>query len=486
MSHRIQLGNVQQMDGGKGINVSNHYSSRAFALAGAGQTAGTFSVTVASAVAYAMLRRNDPYYLRALQEFEKDIPEAAQIIRDRVSRKRGVPMYTAKINPVVVWLTVFGSYAMTWLAGRGHPYPVGANMLTKVSYPHIFCIWGIMLAMRRRPPYAVTYIAAGAGIPLDILESANTLTTGRVVTYPCEAKVRNLDSRGQLIDGEKGGVWPVTLDIAELTREFSRETRDRLLHMELQRPLMIGIVSSAVLAQNMQKRSHGGFDGFVIELKTAGGHVHILKLGKTPALHRFQNLNPQVPFWLAGGYASPEKLVEAKELGAAGVQYGSITAFAEESGFEPSLRQMLLQAIRDGDLEVVLDMLASPTGFPFHVALRPQHWVRSCDVGHLRVPVIVRQEGRAERVLFRCSAEPIDQFVRKGGDQADTSDRECLCRQLLGAAGLENPVTHQVDSPIVTLGREAVEQVPRFLDWLDTRPGKTYTAESVIEYMAAA
>lgn len=485
MTNANPLARVEQMDGGKGINVSNERSAHAFAVAGAGQTAGTFSVTVIAAVANALLRKRNPNYLLALEEFEKDVPEAVEIIRTRVERKQGVPMYTAKINPFVFWLTVFGAYAMTWLAGRDHPYPVGANMLTKVAYSHVPCLMGIMMAMRKRPPGSVTYAAAGAGIPLPIVEAAANVATDHAATYQCEARIRHLDSQGRLID-EEDGFWPVTFDLDELSRDFSQSTRDRLRRMELERPYMIGIVSSASLALSMQKRSQGGFDGMSVEEGIAGGHVHLLKPGKTPMLERFQRLEPQVPFWLAGGYASPEKLAEAKSKGAAGVQYGSITAFAEESGFEPQLRLQLLQALRKGELEVVLDMLASPTGFPFHVAQRPQKWIRSCDIGHLRTPVIIRQEGSPDRIWFRCSAEPVKQFLRKGGDITDTEGRECLCRELLGATGLENPVTHQVDPPIVTLGREAVVQVPRFLDWLDARPGKAYKAESVIEYISTA
>ncbi len=39
-----------------------------------------------------------------------------------------------------------------------------------------------------------------------------------------------------------------------------------------------------------------------------------------------------VPFWLAGGYGSPEKVREALDQGAAGVQVGTAFAFTEESG----------------------------------------------------------------------------------------------------------------------------------------------------------
>lgn len=38
-----------------------------------------------------------------------------------------------------------------------------------------------------------------------------------------------------------------------------------------------------------------------------------------------------LPFWLAGSYASPEGLEKAYELGAVGIQAGSIFALSRES-----------------------------------------------------------------------------------------------------------------------------------------------------------
>ena len=48
--------------------------------------------------------------------------------------------------------------------------------------------------------------------------------------------------------------------------------------------------------------------------------------------------NSGSPFWLAGGYATPEKVKEALEAGAQGVQVGSLFALAEESGFTEDLK----------------------------------------------------------------------------------------------------------------------------------------------------
>ena len=49
-----------------------------------------------------------------------------------------------------------------------------------------------------------------------------------------------------------------------------------------------------------------------------------------------------MPFWLAGGYGIAEKVSEALEQGAAGVQVGTAFAFSEESGMRTDLKKTLL------------------------------------------------------------------------------------------------------------------------------------------------
>ena len=102
-----------------------------------------------------------------------------------------------------------------------------------------------------------------------------------------------------------------------------------------------------------------------------------------------------LPFWLAGGYGSREKLQQALACGAAGVQVGSVFALAEESGMKSAYRTAILKEIKKGteDAALVKTTLFSPTGFPFKVvqlrdtvadeavfAARP----RVCDLGILQ------------------------------------------------------------------------------------------------------
>ncbi len=101
----------------------------------------------------------------------------------------------------------------------------------------------------------------------------------------------------------------------------------------------------------MLRRASGRVDGFVIESPTAGGH-------NAPPRGKLQ-LNPAgepvygerdrvniaemrelgVPFWLAGGFGNAEKLRDALDQGAAGIQVGTAFAFSEESGLRPDLKK---------------------------------------------------------------------------------------------------------------------------------------------------
>jgi nitronate monooxygenase len=122
----------------------------------------------------------------------------------------------------------------------------------------------------------------------------------------------------------------------------------------LHRPRFLAIVSSNTLAATMLRRANGRVDGFVIESPTAGGHnapprgkLQLNAAGEPIYGERDQVDIPGfrdmgVPFWLAGGYGSPEKLREALEMGAAGVQVGTAFAFSEESGMRADLKKSLI------------------------------------------------------------------------------------------------------------------------------------------------
>jgi NAD(P)H-dependent flavin oxidoreductase YrpB (nitropropane dioxygenase family) len=188
-----------------------------------------------------------------------------------------------------------------------------------------------------------------------------------------------------------------------------------------------------------------------------------------------------LPFWLAGSYGQPGKLAEARRLGATGVQVGTAFAFCEESGIRNDLKQQTLRLSREGKACVFTDPLASPTGFPFKViqlsgtqseARGQEDRIRLCDLGYLR-----HAYRRPDGVIgYRCPAEPVDDYVRKGGLPADTKGRLCLCNGLVATIGLaQMRLKSEANQPLVTAGNE-VAHIAAFLP-----PGQdSYTAADVV------
>jgi NAD(P)H-dependent flavin oxidoreductase YrpB (nitropropane dioxygenase family) len=238
----------------------------------------------------------------------------------------------------------------------------------------------------------------------------------------------------------------------------------------LRRPRFLAIVSATVLAAYLARDESTRPDGFVIEGPVAGGHnapprgtmtldddgEPVYGARDAVALDKVAALG--LPFWLAGGYGTPEGLAAARDLGAAGVQVGTLFALATESGLRPDLLDRLRDGLGTGTLQVRTGVRSSPTGFPFKVAeldgtlADPEVYEardRLCDLGYLRTPYLTR----AGRVGYRCPGEPEDAHVRKGGDLADTVGRLCLCNSLTADIGLGQTRSDGYHEPdLVTLG----------------------------------
>ena len=193
-----------------------------------------------------------------------------------------------------------------------------------------------------------------------------------------------------------------------------------------------------------------------------------------------------LPFWLAGSYAEPEKVKEALALGAAGVQVGTAFAYCEESGFEAEIKKRVLEMSRAGQARVFTSAVASPTGFPFKVVpiedTISEDEVYEADQKHLMNGIgYLRSAYRRDdgSVGWRCASEPVADFVAKGGSEAETVGRKCLCNALMVNVGLGQ--IHRdgyVEPPLVTSGDD-VENVARFLP-----PGaETYRAADVLDYL---
>jgi NAD(P)H-dependent flavin oxidoreductase YrpB (nitropropane dioxygenase family) len=186
------------------------------------------------------------------------------------------------------------------------------------------------------------------------------------------------------------------------------------------------------------------------------------------------------PFWLAGGAGSPRALDEALAKGAAGVQVGTLFAYCEESGLTDTLKREVLEHAARGEVDVFTDPRASPTGYPFKIV----HWpgsdvarssrTRRCDLGYLRTPYR-REDGR---LGYRCPAEPVEDYVAKGGALADTEGRQCLCNGLLANIGHAQVRDGGFEEPPLLTSGDELLNINAFLNGRTT-----YTAADVVDHL---
>ncbi len=461
------------IQGGMGVGVSGWRLARAVAQAG---QLGVVSGTGLDAVMVRRLQTGDRggHVRRALDVFP--LGETAERIVERyyvAGGKADGQAYLPKPMPCIYpsrWaeeLLVAANFVEIFLAKEGHDGQVGINYLEKIQLPTLPSIYGAMLA-------GVDWVMMGAGIPKSIPGLMDRLAQGESATL-------RINVAGALPEEEFG----TTFDPAAFMGGEAPS---------LARPRFMAIVSSATLATMLARRSEGRVDGFVVELSRAGGHnapprggTRLNEAGEPiygprddPDLETIRKIG--LPFWLAGGYASASALAQAVLAGAAGVQVGTAFAFCEESDLDAEIKEQVLKASLAGDLRVMTDPVASPTGFPFKVVelegtlseqVRYEQRRRICDLGYLRQAY--RTESGA--VNWRCSAEPVEDFVNKGGAVQETTGRKCLCNALLGNLGLGQVVADgSVEKPLITSGADVLA-VTRFLP-----PDQiTYSAQEVID-----
>lgn len=379
------------------------------------------------------------------------------------------PMHQKREPRKLAELCILANFAEVFLAREGHDNPVGINFLEKVQIPHLASLYGALLA-------GVGYVLMGAGIPMHIPGVLDALAVHR----PAEYKL----SITGAVQGE--GEDPTMI--------FDPSAFAEGAPLALTRPQFLAIVSSNTLANSLLRRANGVVNGFVVEAPTAGGHnapprgkVALTESGEPIYGERdkvdFDAMRELgVPFWLAGGYGSPERLREALATGAAGVQVGTAFAFCRESGLREDIKARLIAQVLAGEGKVFTDPLASPTGFPFKVAQLSgtasdaelvAKRTRICDLGFLR-EAYAKPNGT---IGYRCPAEPVDCYVHKGGEKAATVGRKCLCNALLANIGLAQiRPSGYVEPPLITLGND-LNTVARFV-----QPGRPdYSATDVIE-----
>lgn len=458
------------IQGGMGVAVSNWKLANAVSARG---QLGVVSGTALDTVFVRRLQDGDVggHMRRAMQRFP--IPFVAQTTLLRYFLPEGrrdgqpyklIPVYKQRVSTARHQLAMLANFVEVYLAKEGHGNPVGVNFLTKVQMPNLASLYGAMLA-------GVDYVLMGAGIPREIPGALDALATHSPASMRFD------------IDGLPAGETEyLTLDPRELGADTS---------IAIQRPRFLPIISANSLATTLARKANGAVDGFIVEGWTAGGHnapprgEPRYNIRGEPMYGERDNVDLRrlgdlgLPFWVAGGSGSPERLTAALDIGATGIQVGTLFAYCDESGFAGNLKREVIDHAVRGEVDVMTDPRASPTGYPFKVV----RWAangsggperkRICDLGYLRV-AFKRPDGRID---YRCAAEPVEDYVRKGGLATDTEGRKCLCNALTANVGLAQ-LRGDFDEPALLTSGDDLSQIGTFL------AGRTrYAAGDVIDYL---
>jgi len=417
------------IQGGMGIAVSSWQLAKEVSIAG---ELGVISGTAIDSVVARRLQDGDLTgdIRRAMAAYPHQ--ETITEIMDRFfiegGREAGkpyldVPKLSIKGNLFSNKLLAVASFVEVWLAKEGHNGLIGMNILEKIQLAIPAQLYGAMLA-------DVDYILIGAGIPAQVPHLLNEISQGNKVA--------------------------MKVDVADTKEKHYLHFDPRTLGLDnfpIKRPLFLAIVTSHALVAYLNKDEETKPDGYVIEYHVAGGHNappraknHVNEEGEAvyneldiPNLEKIHASGS--PFWLAGGYATPEKVKEAISYGAQGVQVGSLFALANESGFTNENRSSILVSLADPTMRVITDASASPTGFPFKVIQNNQtlsndnlykERTRICDLGYLRT-MFQREKGG---IGYRCPAEPLDNYEFKNGEVDAAQGSKCLCNALMADIGL--------------------------------------------------
>ncbi|HEX9893035.1 MAG TPA: nitronate monooxygenase [Gemmatimonadales bacterium] len=460
------------IQGGMGVGISD------WRLAQAVSRRGQLGVVSGTALDTVMVRRLQDgdvggHVRRAMAEFP--IPDVAAEVRRRYFRPEGrepgmpykmLPMYQQAMSQSRQLLTMLAAFVEVYLAKQGQQQGVvGMNLLTKVQIPTLPALYGAMLA-------GVDVILMGAGIPREIPAALDHLAQHQMASLRFEVEGLPSGREERLILDPKG-FWT-------------------LPPPELRRPLFLAIIASNSLATMLARKASGRIDGFVIEGPTAGGHNAPPRgeprfnehgepqYGERDVVELAKISELGLPFWLAGGAGRKGRLPEALAAGASGIQVGTLFAYCEESGLAEGLKRSILAHAARGEVTVRTDPRASPTGYPFKVVSWPGGpgdgvaRERRCDLGGLRAAYCTPQG----RIGYRCPAEPVAAYVKKGGKVEDTVGRRCLCNALTADIGLgQIRANEEVEPPLVTSGDD-LESIGEFL------AGRTrYTAGDVLDYL---
>jgi nitronate monooxygenase len=413
------------IQGGMGVYISCPNLARTVSMQSkpGKETLGTGSGTAIERVMARLLQKggkNSDDIVRIIRGSQ--IPEIREMGEGIIARylnkpNSGIPVFTLQPPPsrFLIGLTICANYVFVMLAKEGHNNSVSMNFLEKIQAPHAFAVYGAMLA-------GVDFITVGAGIPLQFPDIFDAYMEGREATYSIT------------VHGDE-----------DFVMRFNPDSFFGRVIPIIKKPNFLPIIASNTLATLLSKRLHGRIYGFVVEEPTAGGHNapprDKVEYGARDIVDYAKLATLGIPFWIGGSKASPEGLYHALELGAKGIQAGTIFAFSDDSGMHPEIRRTARRLGYNGTAKIFTDPLASPTGYPFKVlqlngtaSEEAVYMARSrvCDQGAL-VEYYKRPDGSIGQ---RCPSEPVADYVRKGGEIAKTLGRKCVCNGLVTTGDL--------------------------------------------------
>ncbi len=202
------LKDIQLIQGGMGVYVSNWRLARAVAMESPGATAGTVSGTALDVVYVRLLQLGDPggHARRALAAFDSLFGTGiGQKIIDRYfiaggkppdARFKSAPMQILhaqsavppalglasdpsqvplQLDVEIVELLIATGFAEVWLAKEGHSGNIFINFLNKIEVPLMYVMYGAMLA-------GVDGVIVGAGNPDGLPARCSHLANHQAIT----------------------------------------------------------------------------------------------------------------------------------------------------------------------------------------------------------------------------------------------------------------------------------------------------------------
>ncbi|HAH05290.1 MAG TPA: 2-nitropropane dioxygenase [Elusimicrobia bacterium] len=434
--------------GGMGADISSVELVGAVASHPCGRMSGSLSAVALADIYARRLQLGDVggEIRRAFDAFVKVVPTLTKDI-DRLYKTyyiqggksasalfRGLSMKGLEPPRDVQILTIAATFSHIWRTKRLAPgRPVGINFLRKIERVMVYGLYGAMLA-------GADWIVVGAGDPSDIPGLLDKLAAHEAVELPMQVATVPL------------GTYKIRFDPKDIVGPDLPPPP---------RPAFLAIISSHLQAQGLASSPRTRPEGFVVEGPLAGGH-NAPPQKKMKDARGYYVYGPEddadlgvvaevgLPFWVAGGRGQPLKPSTA-EGPLRGRQIGTIFALSDASGMAPALRRQALELIWHQQLEVVTDVRASPSTFPFKVALLPGSMAdpavyaarkRVCNVGQLR------SWRPMEEMTGLCPASDPALYKKRGGAAWRTDGAMCLCNGLLATCGLPQPG----EQGLVTLG----------------------------------